>query len=86
MHYRCDLNTTGAFTHRRVHLQSGQPGLFSSREQAEVAAKRNGFRFHDSDSQAEEPAENPEPPFWEGLHPDGRIYSSGLFWISPRVV
>lgn len=53
---------------------------FSSRQEAEAALRRNGFRLYDTDERAKDFIAKPEPPFWEGSHPNGPIYSSGRFW------
>lgn len=53
---------------------------FFSRQEAELALRRNDFRLYDTDERAKDFIAKPEPPFWEGSHPNGPIYSSGRFW------
>jgi hypothetical protein len=44
------------------------------------ALKRNGFRRHSEDPQAQDFIRVPAPPFRRRHHPSGRIYSTGRFW------
>ena len=53
---------------------------FPSMAEAEIALLRNGFKRYDTDEKAKEFISKPEPPFLEGAHPNGPIYSSGRFW------
>jgi hypothetical protein len=52
---------------------------FPSVAEAEVSLLRNGFRRYDTDPKASDFIAKPEPPFWEGSHPNGPIYSSARF-------
>ena len=53
---------------------------FSSSADAEQALRRNGFARFVEDNQAKEFIDVPQPPFHERPHPNGPIYSSGMFW------
>lgn len=55
---------------------------FASVADARAALVKNGFkRLRDSpDLQMAIDADPPKPPFTEGNHPSGRIYSSGRYW------
>lgn len=55
--------------------------LFASKEMAEDALRRNGFRRFARDPEAQSFLRPPEPPFVRRAHPNGPIYSSGRFWI-----
>jgi len=65
-----------------VHDRSGvfDRLVFSSREVAEAALRRNGFSKFDDDPQLRGFLTPPPPPFREAKHPNGSIYSSGRFW------
>lgn len=53
---------------------------FPSVTGAESALLRSGFRRYDTDPKAREFIAKPEPPFREGSHPNGAIYSLGRYW------
>jgi hypothetical protein len=53
---------------------------FSSAEEAQAALERNGFRRFEDASDLRGLLRAPVPPFVEGSHPSGPIYSSGRFW------
>jgi hypothetical protein len=55
--------------------------LFASKEEAEGALLRNGFRRFAADPEAQSFLRPPNPPFRRRPHPNGPIYSSGRFWI-----
>lgn len=55
---------------------------FSTVAEAEAALLRNGFTRYETDEKAKEFIRKPDPPFWEGAHPNGAIYSSGRHWRS----
>lgn len=65
-----------------IHDQSGVFDRlpFRDRGQAERALERNGFRRYLTDAQLQSFLRPPEPPFTEGVHSNGKIYSSGRFW------
>ncbi|MBP7509028.1 MAG: hypothetical protein KA807_14540 [Prolixibacteraceae bacterium] len=54
---------------------------FSSRAKAESGLRRNGFAKFMDDKEAQEFIGLPRGQFGERPHPNGRIYSSGRFWI-----
>jgi len=54
--------------------------LFSTREKAEKALRRNGFSKFMDDHKTQEFIGLPRGEFAERPHPNGRIYSSGRFW------
>ena len=53
---------------------------FPSVAEAEKALRRNGFARLSEDREAQKLMGIPQPPFHEGPHPNGPIYSSGKFW------
>lgn len=53
---------------------------FESVADAEAALTRNGFRRFDDAPDLKGFLRAPVPPFTEGTHPNGPIYSSGRFW------
>ena len=53
---------------------------FDSVADAETALSRNGFRRFESAPDLQRFLRAPVPPFTEGNHPNGPIYSSGRFW------
>lgn len=55
---------------------------FENTAEAIAALERNGFkRLREyPDLQASIDADPPRPPFTEGKHPSGKIYSSGKYW------
>jgi hypothetical protein len=55
---------------------------FASRHEAQGALQRNRFRRFAEDSAAQSILRPPSPPFRRQTHPNGRIYSSGRFWIA----
>jgi hypothetical protein len=54
---------------------------FPTIEEAEKGLIRNGFSRFADDTEAQEFISQPDPPFEEGEHPSGKIYSSGEYWI-----
>ena len=54
--------------------------ILSTRQEAECALRRNGFRRYDEDIEAQKFLAKPSPPFRERPHANGPIYSSGRFW------
>ena len=55
--------------------------LFATRGNAEHALRRNGFSKFMDGQKAQEFIGLPRGEFTERPHPNGRIYSSGRFWI-----
>lgn len=53
---------------------------FDSVADAEAALARNGFRRFADAPDLQRFLRAPGPPFTEGTHPNGPIYSSGRFW------
>lgn len=53
---------------------------FASISEAEQALSRNGFSHFASDPDLQSFLRAPEPPFRQGSHPNGPIYSSGRYW------
>jgi hypothetical protein len=53
---------------------------FKTREEAEEALRNNGFGLFSEDKGFQEIEVAPPPPFVEGKHPNGNIYSSGKYW------
>jgi hypothetical protein len=53
---------------------------FASPDAAASALRRNGFRRFAEDPRLATFLLRPQPPFYPGQHPNGRIYSSGRFW------
>lgn len=55
--------------------------FFDSKKDAVLSLKQNGFKnFYDS-KDLQEFLRPPKYPFYWRDHPNGRIYSSGRFWI-----
>lgn len=48
--------------------------------EAEIALARNGFREFANAADLKSFLRAPLPPYREGRHPNGPIYSSGRFW------
>jgi len=56
---------------------------YPSREVACRQLARNGFQvFADTSSNLQKMLKPPPPPFYQGEHQNGRIYSSGRFWTT----
>ena len=53
---------------------------FDSMDEAGAALLRNGFSKYHDDPRTSEFIAVPEGEFTEGSHPNGRIYSSGMYW------
>lgn len=53
---------------------------FPSTLEADLALRRNGFGRFSQDDNARNFIKVPPPPFYEGSHPNGKIYSTGRFW------
>ena len=53
---------------------------FSSIKSATTALRKNDFRQYSKDPEAQKFIRHPKPPFFEDRHPNGYIYSSGMFW------
>jgi hypothetical protein len=53
---------------------------FPNAAEAQEALRRNGFERLSEDLEAQSSLAPPLPPFFEGRHPNGPIYSSGMFW------
>jgi hypothetical protein len=56
--------------------------VFFSRGEAEAGLRWNGF-WRLSAEPEDVPRWGPPPPFVQGRHPNGPIYSSGMFWRAP---
>jgi hypothetical protein len=54
---------------------------FSSAEDARIGLMRNGFSKYRDNPKFREFIAIPDGDFVEGAHPNGRIYSSGEYWI-----
>lgn len=54
---------------------------FPTRNDAERALRRNGFSKFMDDKEVQQFIGLPRGDFTERLHPNGRIYSSGRFWV-----
>lgn len=54
---------------------------FATKSKAEYALQRNGFSKFLEDTMAKDIIGIPKGDFTERPHPNGRIYSSGRFWI-----
>ena len=54
---------------------------FRSRPEAEQGLRRNGFCHFDEDKKINSFLAAPTDPFHWDEHPNGRIYSSGRFWL-----
>lgn len=77
-----DLDESGAV----VYFLGDTSGVFDkmkfpSLEFAEKSLQRNGFSKYDANQEAQRFISRPLPPFESSKHPNGRIYSSGQFWI-----
>lgn len=61
--------------------------IFRSLRDAQEALKANGFSRFAGDNHLQSFLAPPPPPFHQGGHPNGKIYSSGRFWKSagPRL-
>ena len=57
---------------------------FRSRLKAERGLRRNGFCRYDEDKELQRFLEVPTEAFHWAAHPNGRIYSSGRFWLPAR--
>ena len=55
--------------------------FFESLESAVSGLMDNGFDLFDENSEAKKFIAPPERPFKRDPHPNGRIYSSGKFWM-----
>jgi len=69
----------------RVHFLGDSTGVFDglafpTAAAAAAALERNGFARLSGDPKAQGFLPAPPPPFLEGSHPNGRIYSSGRCW------
>jgi hypothetical protein len=53
---------------------------FPDVSEAQQALRRNEFQPLAEDPEAQTFLAPPLPPFFEGRHPNGPIYSSGMFW------
>jgi hypothetical protein len=56
---------------------------YESPHEAQTALCINGFRRFDADPSFAKICAPPKPPFRRVKHPNGRIYSSGRFWVTP---
>jgi hypothetical protein len=57
---------------------------FDSKQSAGRSLHYNGFRrYAEEDEDLKTHIKPPEPPFTEGHHPNGKIYSSGRYWGEP---
>jgi hypothetical protein len=56
---------------------------YESLPEAQTALCINGFRRFDADPSFAKICAPPKPPFQRIKHPNGRIYSSGRFWVTP---
>jgi hypothetical protein len=56
---------------------------YGSLPEAQTALCINGFRRFDADPSFAKICAPPKPPFRRIKHPNGRIYSSGRFWVTP---
>jgi hypothetical protein len=56
---------------------------YSSLREAQAALRLNGFRRYDADPGFAKICAPPKPPYRRVKHPNGRIYSSGRFWVTP---
>jgi hypothetical protein len=77
----CDPEGTG----RTVFFIDDASGVFdrmhfASEGDAIEGLRRNGFARYAASPEAQRFIAAPEPPFHEGRHPSGPIYSSGRFW------
>lgn len=54
---------------------------FPTRDEAEQALRRNGFSKFLEDKEAQKFIGLPRGKFAKRPHPNGRIYSSGRFWL-----
>jgi hypothetical protein len=53
---------------------------FATELDAQKALRRNGFSRFAGDPELQSFLCAPEPPFRQGRHPNGPIYSSGRYW------
>lgn len=53
---------------------------FSNEGEARDALLRNGFKHFSTDDELKKFLRPPVAPFFYGEHPNGAIYSSGLYW------
>ncbi len=73
----------------RVWFLSDTSGVFDELNfpdsaSATGALRRNGFARWEDDPHAATFLRQPPPPFTRRPHPNGRIYSSGQFWIASQ--
>lgn len=54
--------------------------IFLTLEQAVNELMDNGFDIYSQATEVHEFLKPPSPPFFQGTHPNGPIYSSGRFW------
>lgn len=54
---------------------------FASVAEAAAGLQRNGFKRFSEDQKAQAFLRPPTPPFHRAAHPNGRIYSTGHFWV-----
>ncbi len=72
----------------RIHFVADDSRVFDEIDlELEFDARRslrhNGFQLYAEDEEAQEVISPPEPPFYKGDHPNGKIYSSGEYWSYP---
>lgn len=70
----------------RIYFISDTSGVFdemnfNSLDDAISSLERNGFRLYSKNGAESMYLNPPEPPFQRREHPNGKIYSSGMFWI-----
>lgn len=53
---------------------------FTSKEEAFIALRKNGFRRYEEDIESHRFISTPKPTFRKSDHTNGPIYSSGRFW------
>jgi len=53
---------------------------FSTKKDAIAALRRNNFKQYSKDLEAHKFITPPQAPFFEDKHPNGPIYSSGMYW------
>lgn len=71
-----------------VHFLHDLGGVFDeipcgSLHEARTALRINGFCRYDEDPSLANICAPPKSPFRRVKHPNGRIYSSGRFWVTP---
>ncbi len=54
--------------------------VLDSTTDARSSLLKNGFQRYDEDPRLLDLTSPPQPPFFEGAHPNGPIYSSGRYW------